>query len=281
MGPYDHLPNIGMTQKPYTGFNPYNPQFGPPPRMPEPIGPKVLEQLKRLYRMSPWLASAVVVASMAIANEPAMAQAASNWKYGVSSRLDDGIKQLLPQITRASQNGWIAGDQQEFERVVSVFSREVGALRGALGEIASVLDEIGAGYRSYWTRLGVLAVMTLGVLVFAKRLQAFPHTKFWGGMLETAIAAGANGLVAALTLVLGSSLQGALDNVMTMFRRQHQFGYVLPGGKASVDFTQATIDPSKYPSYRAPARPGDLPPGYQQFDWVEPKQDEPAPPSTP
>ncbi|NUW40949.1 WXG100 family type VII secretion target [Nonomuraea rhodomycinica] len=273
MGPfassaYGPLPILG----------PYSPYPQPPP--PEPLGPKVLPQVKRLGKMSLWLVPAGVIASMAIANEPAMAQAASNWKYGVAARLDDGIKQLLPQITRASQNGWIAADQQEFERVVALFSREIGALRGALGEIAGVLDEVAAGYRSYWVRLAVLASLTVSLLLFAKRLKAFPHTKFWGGMLEAAIAAGANGSVAAMTLILGSSLQGALDNVMTMVRRQHQFGYVLPSGAAAVDFTQATIDVSRYPSFRAPAKPGELPPGYNQFDWVEPLQKK-AEPRTP
>ncbi|MEV0197614.1 hypothetical protein [Nonomuraea sp. NPDC050691] len=263
-------------------LGPYSPYPPPQPQIPEALGPKVLEQLKRLPQLSKWLLPAVAIASMSIANEPSIARAASTWKKGVSARLDDGVKQLLPQLTRAAQKEWIAADEQEFEKVVSVFSREIGALRSAIGDIASMLDEVAAGYRSYWARLAVLATITVTLLVFAKKLQAYPHTKFWGGMLESAIAAGTNGGVAAMTLILGSSLQGGLDSVMTMLRKQHQFGYVLPEGDAKVDFTQAVLDVNSHPSFRAPARPGDLPAGYQQFDWVAPVQNKPEPaPKTP
>ncbi|MEV0350447.1 hypothetical protein AB0H88_32090 [Nonomuraea sp. NPDC050680] len=256
------------------GYNPYKPPtFGPPAQVPEPIGPKVLESIKRLGRISAWLVPAVIVAGTAIANEPGMAQAAANWKNGISNRLDDGVKQLLPQLVAASRSGWIALDQQEFERVVWVFHREIGALRGVLGDVGGMVDEVAAGYRSYWVKLATLGVTTLTLLMFAKQLQAFPHTKLYGGLLEKFIASGTNGAVAVLTLTLVSGLRGAGDVMSTVIKKGHQFGYITPNGAAAIDFEQATINAAKFPSFQAPAKPGQLPPGSDKFDWVEPNQE--------
>jgi hypothetical protein len=277
MSYYGGMPNVNMGS-PYTGYNPYKPAFGPPPTMPptptppEPIGPKVLQALKRAGKLSAWLVPAVVVAGTAIANEPGMAQAASNWKNGISARLDDGVKQLLPQLIAASRTGWIALDQQEFERVVALFHREIGSLRSILGDVGGMVDEVAAGYRGYWVKLATLGATTLTLLMFAKQLQTLPHTKLYGGLLEKFVASGLNGAVAVLTLTLISSLRAAGDIMSTVVKKDHQFAYIRPSGAAKVDFRQATIDASKYPSFQAPAKPGDLPSGYKNFDWVEPKQ---------
>jgi hypothetical protein len=288
MSEYGNLRNYGHpAYNPYPaynspelpGYNPYKPPtFGPPPTMPapapppEPIGPKVLESLKRLGRVSAWLVPAVVIAGTAIANEPGMAQAATNWKNGIANRLDDGVKQLLPQLIATSRSGWIALDQQEFERVVWVFHREIGALRGVLGDVGGMVDEVAAGYRSYWVKLATLGVTTLTLMLFAKQLQAFPHTKLYGGLLEKFIASGTNGTVAVLTLTLVSGLRGAGDIMSTVTKKDHQFGYIAPSGDAAVNFEQATINAKGFPSFQAPDKPGDLPQDYEKFDWVEPDQ---------
>ncbi|NUR84040.1 MAG: hypothetical protein HOY71_08130 [Nonomuraea sp.] len=235
-----------------------------------PIGPRIHAMLSRLGKISLWMAPAVIVAGTAIANEPGMAQAASNWKNGISARLDDGVKQLLPQLTTASRNGWTALDQQEFERVVWLFHREIGVLRGVLGDVGSMVDEVAAGYRSYWLKIGSLTMSALTLLLFAKRLQAVPHTRVWGGLLEKFVASGSNGAVAVLTLTLVSGLRGSGEILATLVKKDHQFGYVTPSGDAAVDFTQATIDASRFPSFQQPPAPGALPPGAGQFDWVEP-----------
>ncbi|WP_336207646.1 hypothetical protein [Nonomuraea sp. LPB2021202275-12-8] len=254
--------------------------FGPPPSMtpppmaapPEPIGPKVLEALKKAGRFSMYVVPAIVVAGTAIANEPGMAQAASNWKYGIAARLDDGIKQLLPQIVATSREGWIALDQEEFERVVWVFHREIGALRNVLGDIGGMLDEVAAGYRSYWLHLGQAVAVTVAALGIAKKMQVLPHPLFRlaGLMMEQSIGAAMTGIVATLTLSLASMLRAAGQVMSTLIKKDHQFGYVLPSDAAAVDFTQATISSKDYPSYREPSGKGRLPDGYQDFDWVAP-----------
>ncbi|GAA4233966.1 hypothetical protein FHR32_001446 [Streptosporangium album] len=283
-GYYGHLPNVGMPQ-PYMGPNPYVARsaplppagFGPPPHIPEPIGPKVLKALKKAGRWSVYLAPAIFIAGTAIVNEPGMAQAASNWKHGIAGRLDDGIKQLLPQLVATSRTNWIAMDQQEFERVIWLFHREIGVLRGIFGDIGGMLDEVAAGYRSYWLKLASLAVTTATLLVFAKRMQALPQTRFWGMLLEKFVTTAANGTVAVLTLTLGSALKAAGDVMSTMLKKDHQFGYIMPDGDAKVDFKQATIDSGEYPSYQQPPAPGRLPKDYRDFDWIAPKVDGPKP----
>ncbi|MFJ2030187.1 hypothetical protein [Streptosporangium sp. NPDC087985] len=214
---------------------------------------------------------------MAIVNEPGMAQAASNWEHGIAGRLDDGIKQLLPQLVATSRTNWIAMDQQEFERVIWLFHREIGVLRSIFGDVGGMLDEVAAGYRSYWLKLASLAVTTATLLVFAKRMQLLPQTKLWGMLLEKFVTTAANGTVAVLTLTLGSALKAASEVMLTMLKKEHQFGYITPDGDAKVDFKQATIDSGEYPSYQQPPAPNRLPKDYQNFDWIAPKVDEPKP----
>ncbi|MEU4542671.1 WXG100 family type VII secretion target [Nonomuraea dietziae] len=257
--------------------NPYAPprNGGPWPSTTraQPIGHKVLELLKKAGRVSLGMAPAIAVASTMLANEPGMAQAASNWKNGIAARLDDGIKQLLPQLVATSKEGWIAQDREEFERVVWTFHREIGALRSVLSDIGGMLDEVAAGYRSYWLKMASLAVAALGLFVFAKRLQALPSTALAGALLEKFVTLGVNSTTAILTMTLSSTLKAAGDVMTTVLKKKHQFAYVTPSGDAKVNFRTISIDTSKYPSFREPAKPGALPPGHQNFDWVEPKRE--------
>ncbi|MFC4120077.1 hypothetical protein [Nonomuraea zeae] len=235
-----------------------------------PFGPRVVGMLQRLGKISPWTVAAATIAGTAVANEPGMAQAASNWKHGISGRLDDGIKQLLPQLVNTSRAGWVALDQQEFERVVWLFHREIGVLRGVLGDVGGMMDEVAAGYRGYWLKIASLCVTAGTLLMFAKRLQASPHTALWGGLLEKFIASGLNGAVAVLTLTLVSSMRGAGEVMATIVKKDHQFSYVAPAGPGKINFAQAAIDVNAFPSFQAPARPGELPPDAGRFDWKEP-----------
>jgi hypothetical protein len=237
-----------------------------------------LNALKSAGKLSAYLAPAILVAGTAIANEPDMARAASIWKSGIAARLDGGSKQLISQLTAASKVGWIAGDQQELERFLWHFQRELEALRSVLGDIAGMIDEVAAGYRSYWLHLGELAITTIALLSFSKKLQLLPQTKFWGWLLEKFIATAAYGVVATLTWGLGALLKDAVVIMSTMIKKGHQFNYILPAGAAKVDFTQVVLDAGRYPSFQEPPPgPNTLPQGYQGFDWIAPRVDKPAP----
>ncbi|MBN6056483.1 hypothetical protein JYK22_31435, partial [Nonomuraea sp. RK-328] len=259
-----------MADPPFGEMRILGPYSKYPPPVPEPIGPKVLESLKTLGRISLWLLPGIAIASTAIANEPGMAQAAANWKSGIAARMDGGVKQLLSQLASAQKNNWIAADRTEYERVLWMFDTEMEALRNAFTQIGGMIDEVAAGYRGYWLKLAATAGTCLTALAIAKLLQRLPHTAAAGMLYEKIIATGTNGAVAVFTLLLRNGMQAAGNILGTMMKKDHQFGYVFPGAGAAVNFKQATIDTNRYSSYQQPAKPGDLPPGYQNFDWVAP-----------
>ncbi|MEU6996979.1 hypothetical protein [Nonomuraea sp. NPDC046570] len=238
-----------------------------------PIGPRVLDLLKGLGRLAVGLTPAIALAGTAIANEPGMAQAASNWKHGISARLDDGVKQLLPQILNTARDGWIARDRDELERAIWLYHREIGALRGVFSDLAGMIDEVAAGYRGYWLKLAGLAIAAMSLLLLAKRMQAMPHphAKLVGGLTERFVTTSVNSSAAILTLILTSALRAAGEVMTTMLKKHHQFGYIMPSGDAKVDFMHATLDTSAYPSFKEPPPGATVPPG--TFTWVEPKVD--------
>ncbi|MFI9554104.1 hypothetical protein [Nonomuraea endophytica] len=238
----------------------------------ESFGQRVHTFLKRVGKIGLGLTPAIVISAGMIANEPGMAQAASNWKNGVAARLDDGIKQLLPQLISTSKDGWIARDREEFERVLWIFHREIGALRSTLGDIGGMIDEVAASYRGFWLRMANLGVAAVALLIFAKRLQALPNTLVAGMLLEKFVTLGVNATTAILTMLLSSTLKSAGEVITTVVKKRHQFGYVIPGGQAAIDFTSITFDSAKYPSFKTPPKPGAMPDGHEHFDWIEPKQ---------
>ncbi|SEM05540.1 hypothetical protein [Nonomuraea pusilla] len=274
--PYlDAINKGGSLRSPRSPMLPMNPgtgKFAPLAAEAEPLGPRVLMSWRSLARFSVYLVPVAVIAGTAIANEPGMAQAASNWKFGMAARLDDGVKQLLPQIIATSRSGWIALDQQELERVIAVFHREIGVLRNTLSEIGGVIDEIAAGYRSYWVQMATTAATATTLLIAAMRMKAVPVPGVWvtGMILEKLVGSLAIGTVAVFTGMLASMLKEAMDVLSTLLKKDHQFGYVMPSGDAAIDFSQATIDLKGFPSYNEPPAKGALPPGHQNFQWVEP-----------
>ncbi|MEO3886843.1 hypothetical protein [Nonomuraea sp. B5E05] len=235
-------------------------------------GTRVLQALKRLARLSPYLVPAVAVAGMSVADEVGMAQAASVWKFGMGSRLDDGVKNLMPQILATSKSGWIADDQEEFARVQAIFHREVGALRNAFGEIGGVIDEIAAGFRTYWLQLGsaVATAGTLLVTALRMKLSMVPAVSAAGRIMEHLVGSTMLSTVTIFTGMLGSMLKNGMDVLGNLIKKSHQFGFVLPVGAAAIDFTQATMDTRDLVTYTEPPAPGQLPAGYQDFEWVAP-----------
>ncbi|MFG2077421.1 hypothetical protein [Nonomuraea maritima] len=243
------------------------------------LGDKALDALKRTGRLAVGIAPAVAIAGGMLANEPGMARAVSVWDSGMSARLDDGIKQLIPQILNTARSGWIARDAEELERVLWMFHREIGVLRGVLSKGAGMLDEIAASYRSFWTWVMRVSFAAMGLLVVAKSLQRVPNTSVWGLLLEKYITAQVNVATLFIATSLTTTLKEGGEVLSTMVKKNHQFGYVTPGGDAAVNFRTITIDSEEYPSFGEPARNGGLPPHYQDFDWIGPKRDIPTSPS--
>jgi hypothetical protein len=235
-----------------------------------PLSQRVGELSRWMGRSWPTLLPGLAIVLTAVANEPGMAQAASNWKHGIAGRLDDGIKQVLPQLLDASRDGWVAQDQVEFERVVEQFHQEIGVLRGVLSDIGGILDEVAAGYRSFWLQIMGLLIATAALLALTDKLKADPRTALYGRILEKLVSVKANHRMAAITLVLGAAVSGAGETLATLTRKGHQFTFVDPVGQGRIDFKKATIDADAFPSFRKPAQPGRLPPGADHFDWKAP-----------
>ncbi|MEV0380013.1 hypothetical protein [Nonomuraea sp. NPDC050643] len=264
------------------------PYTSPPPAQPvsawrnpyaTSLGDKALNALKRVGKIAVGLAPAIAIAGGMLANEPGMAQAVAVWDSGMASRLDDGIKQLIPQILNTSRDGWIAMDRDELERALWTFHREVGALRNVLSKGGSMLDEVAASYRSFWTWVMRMSFAAMGLLVIAKGLQRVPNTSVWGVLLERYITTEVNIATLFLATSLATTLKEGGDVLSTMVKKNHQFGYITPGGGAAVNFKTITIDAGEYPSFEEPAKKNGLPPRYQDFDWIGPKRDIPQPAS--
>ncbi|GAA3242633.1 hypothetical protein [Nonomuraea helvata] len=255
-------------------------RFGPPPEpynaarpsMPS-LGEKSLNALKRAGKISLALTPAVLIAGGMLANEPGMAQAVSVWQSAMAQRLDGGMKNLLPQLRDTAKDGWIAMDRDEFDRVLWTFQRESEVLRNVLNTAGSSLDEVAAAYRSFWIWVGRTALASIGLLIAAKTLQRAPQSSVWGVMLEKYIAAQVNIVTILLAHSLGSSLKEVANVMATMVKRNHQWNYITPSGDAAVDFKSIVIDAGKYPSFAEPPKNSGLPPGYQDFDWIEPKRE--------
>jgi hypothetical protein len=264
---------VGRPRSPVIPLNPATGKMGPLTAGPaESLGQQVLKSLKALGRLSPYLIPVAAVAAMAVSDEVGMAQAASVWKFGMSARLDDGVKNLMPQILATSKSGWIAEDQEEFARVQAIFHREIGALRNTFNEIGGVIDEVAAGFRGYWLQLAstVATAATMVVMAVRMKFSPSPVLSAAGLILEQAVGKLMLSTVAICTMMLGNMLKNGMQVLGTLVKKSHQFGFVLPEGAAAIDFTQATIDARDLPSYQEPAAPGKLPGGYQDFEWVAP-----------
>ncbi|MFF5212396.1 hypothetical protein [Streptosporangium sp. NPDC000396] len=226
--------------------------------------------LKKAGRWSGYLIPLIIIASTAIANEPDMAQAAGHWKNRISGSLDDGMKQLLAQIVGTSKEGWIAKDQKELERVIWIFHREIGVLRGAFADIAKMVDDVASSYRSYWEKIGTMVISAIMLIIVAKRMQLVPQARPWGMLLEKSVATAATGTTAIFTKTLASILTAGNGVLTNAIKKDHQFHHIMPNGEAKVNFREATLDSSKYPSFQSPPAPNQLPKGHERFDWIEP-----------
>ncbi|MER6579316.1 hypothetical protein [Nonomuraea sp. NPDC001023] len=268
--------SVGPPRSPSIPLNPATGKFGPVGAgagSAESLSTRVLNLLRSVGRFSPYLVAVAGIVAVGAADEFAMAEAANTWKYGISARLDDGVKNLMPQILATSRTGWIAADQTEFGRVQALFHQEIGALRNSFGEIGGVLDEVAAGVRNYWMQIGSTVVSGITLLLAALRMKTtpVPQVAAAGMILEHLVGTAMISAAAVMTGALAQLLRGGMQVLGTLVRKQHQFGFVLPEGAAAIDFGRATIDARNLPSFQEPAAPGQLPAGYQNFDWVVPE----------
>jgi hypothetical protein len=265
--------SVGPPRTPSIPLNPATGKLGTLGANPaESLSAKVLNTLKGAGRFSPYLIAVAAIVAVGAADEFAMAEAANVWKFGMSARLDDGVKNLMPQILATSKSGWIAEDQEEFARVQALFHQEIGALRNTFSEIGGVIDEVAAGVRNYWLQIGSTIVSGITLLFAAIRMKAtpVPQVAVAGMILEHLVGTAMVSAAAVMTGALAQLLRGGMQVLGTLVKKGHQFGFVVPQGAAAIDFQRATINTKDLPSFTEPAAKGQLPAGYQGFDWVAP-----------
>jgi hypothetical protein len=91
--------SVGPPRTPSIPLNPATGRMGSMAASPaDSLATKVLNMLKSAGRFSPYLIAVAGIVAVGAADEFAMAEAASTWKFGISARLDDGVKNLMPQI---------------------------------------------------------------------------------------------------------------------------------------------------------------------------------------
>ncbi|MEV0233324.1 hypothetical protein [Nonomuraea sp. NPDC050786] len=270
--PIRSLRPISPSQSPLIPFNQATGKIGSIGAAAESAAPRALGLLRVAGRLSPWAVPAILVALTVDADEGEIATAGATWSAGMAARLDDGVKNLMPQILKTSESGWIAADQQEYARVHALFHREIGSLRMVFNDIGKVLDEIAAGFRAYWIAMVTLAGAAIAALIRALWLKLFPSpvTSATGKLLEKLTSAKLVGVTSIATGTIAALLLKGADTLTTMARKERQFGYVAPTGAARIDFAYAALDVKNHPSFQQPPAPGKLPAGAQNFNWVAP-----------
>ncbi|MFG3435860.1 hypothetical protein ACGF0J_01330 [Nonomuraea sp. NPDC047897] len=247
----------------------------PPPGGPQPPG---LQAMRSLGRLSIYLVPAAVLVAQAWANERGISQAATNWD-AMGRTLDDGIKSLIPDLKQELRKNWQGRDQEAAEAAMSRMSGEIGKLRQVFSSIGSVTDEIGSIVRGFWADMLLIGTTLAGTLVTLQVLKLFPHTRAIAMVRE--VMAGKLALsTSALMLGQLSIMLGLAAKALTNeAKKARQLRVVWPTGAVAIDFTQARIRTGTLPPFQRPQVAGELPPGYQNYEWVAPKRELPARPS--
>ncbi|MCG5220535.1 hypothetical protein [Streptosporangium sp. KLBMP 9127] len=236
----------------------------------------VLAGLQRVAGVSHPLLAGVAVASTAVANVPGMSDIYNNWE-GIHSRLDNTVKALLNNLATKNKEGWIADDRDAFSDAVERFQQAVESLRGYVKTIASIVDDIGSAFRTYWVTVGEILTVLLSGVAIALGMLATPFAPKGYLLLQMLGQWGAT-LIAVTTGMLAKAVTGIVAGTSLLLggKAMIQLYHLAPTGDAAVDFTKARIDTKDLPTYQEPSRPNTLPP-HTGFEWVAPKQEKPEP----
>ena len=222
----------------------------------------------------------VAMASTAVANVPAMADAYNNWE-SLHSRLDTAIKSFVRNLGDKSKGGWIAADQDAFMDAVERYQEALESLRGYIKNIAGIVDELGDAYRAYWLALARVAAVLLSGVAIAAAMLATPYAPAGYARLE-ALGLMANKAIALATGMLAKVISAVAGGMSVYFAGKAfvQMFNLQPTGDARIDFTKAVIDTNGLPPFQDPPMgPGGHPalPPYSGFEWREPKVETPEP----
>jgi hypothetical protein len=225
------------------------------------IPEQVLAKLKDAARLERLIAAGVFVALTAVANVPAMGDAAANWRTRLSGEFDKAGNNLLSDIISMSGKDWIADDQKAFVKTMETFKAELETCRKYVETIGSTVDELGDAYRAYWVSIGAMIAAALIALILYKAMELTPQGAVLGEILSKTLGVLVIAFITSVTVSLANILESAGGIFKVIFGGASfvQMFNLKPTGNAAIDFKKAVIDTT--------------PPS----TWVEPKRSKPQP----
>ncbi|WP_067172430.1 hypothetical protein [Microtetraspora niveoalba] len=236
--------------------------------------PKAVSNLRRAQLLAGGGLLALTLVETLLVDDEAIIHAANNW-LALARELDGGPKRLIALMLAESRETWIADDHTVFEDAAVTFQSELEVLRGTLTDTAGLLDEIGATFRDFGWAVFAFSVTLLATTISAAALTFTPAGP-QARLFLRALMQAADKILAAWGKALLAYLSAAAVIIGYLWRKEIQMGHVEPTGAVAIDFTQATIDVDRAPTFKKPGPPG-TPPPTAGFDWIAPKRDVPLP----
>lgn len=225
------------------------------------IADEVLAKLKDAAKLERVIVAGVFVAMTAVANVPAMGDAAANWRSRISGEFDKAGNNLVSDIITMSGKDWIAEDQKAFVRTMEVFKGELETARKYIETVGSTVDELGDTYRAYWVAIGSMLAAAIIALTFYQAMKLTPQGAVLAEFLSKSLGLLVVAFVATVTAGLANILESAGGVFKTIFGGSSfvQMFNLKPTGASAIDFKKAVIDTA--------------PPA----TWLEPKRNKPQP----
>lgn len=225
------------------------------------ISEEVLAKVKDAARLENLIVAGVFIAATAVANVPAMGDAAANWRARLAGELDKAGNNLVSDIINMSGKDWIADDQKAFVRTMETFKSELETCRKYVENVASTVDELGDTYRAYWVAIAAMIAAAIIALIIYRAMQFTPQGAVIGQVLSKAMGVLVVAFIATTTAGLANILESAGGIFKVIFGGSSfvQMFNLKPTGGSAIDFKKAVIDMT--------------PPS----TWLEPKRNRPRP----
>ncbi|GAA3115018.1 hypothetical protein [Streptosporangium carneum] len=220
---------------------------------------QALDTLKASSKLIPGLLTAVAIAGTAVANTPGMNDAKAGWN-ALAKLLEVAYPSVIGNAVFLSRADWQADDREEFLNATALFGGEMQKLSGVCYTMEGKLDAVRQAYYDYWKGIATLSGTVLLYALAARRMSlASPATATAAQLQLHRLGAITNGLVAKMTMLLGSYLALSGSALVSLIGAMGNMNNIMPTAGTKIDFRSVTI------STRPPSA------------WIAPKREIPAP----
>jgi uncharacterized protein YukE len=225
------------------------------------LAEEVIAKLRNAAKLERLIVVGVIISLTAVANVPAMGDAAANWRARISGELDKAGNNLMSDIISMSGKDWIAEDQKAFVSTVEKLKGELETARKYVEQIGGTVDELGDSYRAYWVTIGSMIVAAILALIIYRAMQLTPQGAVLGQLLSKTMGVLVVGFIAATTAGLASILESAGGMFKVIFGGSSfvQMFNLKPTDGSKINFKKAVINTA--------------PPS----TWLEPERSKPTP----